>query len=112
MPLPDPPDSIERNVDYIIDIDGFQVSKTKYLIKEFGVVNLRTREAHCYHVQLPSTNLTALPYKYRQAVRYATENIHGLEFENYAENCSTEYLESVIEKLVCESNSKVCAIAY
>lgn len=69
-----------KQIKYIFDCDGFSIDG-EFHVKEVAIGNLDTGEINLYHFQLPKL-YNQLTGKLKYQVRWLTNNIHGLRYEN------------------------------
>lgn len=70
-----------QRVRIIIDIDGFRLSRSKYLVKECAYIDLRTKTAHLYRFKVEQ-ELFVLPPDIQRSIKWVTNHIHGLAFND------------------------------
>lgn len=83
------------NIKFIIDIDGFQVSKTVYY-KEVAVYNISDKILYLFHIKLPTW---LLDHKHDKPIIFVSKYVHGMLLQNYENDLSFSQFSTRIKSL-------------
>jgi hypothetical protein len=103
--------TMERQIQFIIDIDGFKVAGRSYAYKEFGVANLLKKECWVYRFKT-GIKFNELSEKDIRTVRYVSKFIHGLSLCDYSEDLEPESLPQLLNIIAEECIRNNTTIAY